>query len=77
MIGPVLEEVRFFRVVLKLRRMKKIFEIGQKEIFFIFSFMNPLYDPILVFKKFNPLTVPRMALCVDLGPICQNLVCLV
>ncbi len=24
--------------------------------FFWFSFMNPLYDPILVFPKFDPLT---------------------
>jgi hypothetical protein len=35
-MGPVLEEVRFLRVVLGLRGMKKIFELGQKNIFFIF-----------------------------------------
>jgi hypothetical protein len=51
--------------------MKKIFEVGQKNILF-FSFMNPLYEPILVFPKFDPLTAPRMALYVDLGPKCQN-----
>ncbi len=28
--------------------------------------MNPLYKPILVFPKFNPLTALGMALCVDL-----------
>jgi hypothetical protein len=36
LIGPVLEEVRFFRVVLGLRGMKKIFELGQKNIFLFF-----------------------------------------
>jgi len=34
--GPLLGEVRFFRVVLRLRRMKKIFELGQKNIFLFF-----------------------------------------
>ncbi len=76
MIGPLLEEIRFFRVVLRLSEMKKKFELGQKNILF-FSFMNPLYEPILVFPKFDPLTAPGMALCVDLGPKCQNLFCLV
>ncbi len=36
LIGPVLEEVRFFRVVLGLRGMKKNFELGQKNIFLVF-----------------------------------------
>jgi hypothetical protein len=36
MIGPVLEEVRFFRVVPGLRGMKKIFELGQKNIFTLY-----------------------------------------
>ena len=57
--------------------MKKIFELGQKNIFFIFLFMNPLYELILVFSKFDPLTAPGMALCVNLGPKCQNLLPLV
>ncbi len=52
MIGPVLEDVRFFRVVLGLRGMKKKIELGQKN---IFLFMNPLYELILVFSKFDPL----------------------
>ncbi len=73
MIGPVLGEVGFFRVVLRLRGMKKNFELGQKNIFCFFLFMNILYEPILVFPKFDPLTAPGMALCVDLGPKCQNL----
>jgi hypothetical protein len=33
---PLLEELRFFRVVLGLRRMKKNFELGQKIIFGFF-----------------------------------------
>ncbi len=70
MIGPLLGEVRFFRIIL-LRGMKKICELGQKSIFF--SFMNPSYEPILVFPKFDPLTAPGLALCVDLGPKCKIL----
>jgi hypothetical protein len=34
LIGPLLGEVRFFRVVLGLRGMKKKFELGQKFFFF-------------------------------------------
>jgi hypothetical protein len=60
LIGLVLEEVRFFRVVLRLRGMEKNFELGQK-IYIFFSFMNPLYEPILVFPKFDPLTTSGMA----------------
>ena len=41
LIVPLLGEVWFFRVVLGIRGMKKIFELGQKNIFFYFLFMNP------------------------------------
>ncbi len=34
-IGPLMGEVRFFRVVLGLRGMKKNFELGQKKKFFL------------------------------------------
>ncbi len=68
----LLGELRFFRVVLRLRRMKKNFEGGQT-FFGVFSVMNPLYEPILVFPKFDPFTAPGMALSVNLGPKCQNL----
>ena len=51
--------------------MKKNFEGGQT-FFGVFSVMNPLYEPILVFPKFDPLTAPGMDLCVDLAPKCQN-----
>jgi hypothetical protein len=57
----------------KTTRNEKFFELGQKNIIFFFSFMNPLHELILVFPKFNPLTAPGMALCVNLGPKCQNL----
>jgi hypothetical protein len=73
LIGPLWGELRLFRVVLRLRGMKTIFELGQKNILFFFSFMNPLHELILVFPKFDPLTAPGMALCVNLGPKCQNL----
>ncbi len=61
MIGPILGEVRFFCVVLRLRGMKKKFELGQKNIFVFFSFMNPLYEPILVFPKFDLITESEMS----------------
>ncbi len=70
-------EVRFFRVVLGLRRMEKKFELGKNFLYFFFSFVNPLYEPILVFPKFDPITAPGMALRVNLGPKCQHLVPLV
>ncbi len=38
LIGPLLGEVRFFRVVLGLRGMKKKFELGPKFFFFSFNF---------------------------------------
>ncbi len=70
--GPLLGEVRFFRVVLGLRGMKNNFELGQ--IFFSFSsIMDPKYDPILVFSKFNQLNAPGTNLCVDLGSKCKIL----
>jgi hypothetical protein len=53
--------------------MKIFFELGQKNIIFFFKFMNPLYELKLVFQKFDPLTAPGMALCVDLGAKCQIL----
>jgi hypothetical protein len=52
-------------------RNEKIFELGQKNIFIFFLFLNPLYELILVFSKFDPLTAPGMALCVNLEPKCQ------
>ncbi len=60
LIGPVLGEVRFFRVVLRLHGMKKEFEIGQK-IFFFFI------EPILVFPKFDPLTASEWLYVLILG----------
>jgi hypothetical protein len=62
LIGPLWGELRLFRVVLRLRGMKKNFELGQKNILFFSSFMNPIHEPILVFPKFDPLTAPGMAL---------------
>ncbi len=52
--------------------MKKNFELGQKNFLFFFLFVNPLYVPILVFPKFDPITAPGMALRVNIGPECQN-----
>ncbi len=38
LIGPLLGEIRFFRVVLGLRRMRKNFELGKKFFFFFFNY---------------------------------------
>ena len=43
LIGPLLGEVRFFRVVLGLREMKKNFELGQKNNFFWLQFLILYY----------------------------------
>jgi hypothetical protein len=66
LFGPLLRELRFFRI-------KKKFEGGQNFFIFLFSFMNPLYEPIVIFPKFDPLTASEMALSVNLGPKPQNL----
>ena len=58
---------------LKTTRNEKNFLARSKKYFIFFSFLNPLHEPILVFPKFDPLTAPGMALCVNLGPKCQNL----
>jgi hypothetical protein len=66
---------------LKTKGNKNCFQTSQKKIFFKSymtpSYMTPLYFLKLVFLKFDPLTVTGIALCVDLGPKCQNVFCLV
>ena len=52
---------------------EKKFLVRSKNFLFFFSFVNPLYEPILVFPKFDPITAPGRALRVNLGPKCQNL----
>jgi hypothetical protein len=47
------------------------------KIFIKKSYMTLLYLLKIVFPKFDPLTVIGMDLCVDLGPKCHNLFCLV
>jgi hypothetical protein len=37
------------------------FCVRSKFYLFLFSFVNPLYEPILVFPKFDPITAPGMA----------------
>jgi hypothetical protein len=41
--------------------------------FFFKSYMTLKYLLIIDFPKFDPLTAAEMALCVNLGPKCQNL----
>ncbi len=51
---------------------KKI-RVRSKFFLIFFSFVNPLYEPLLVFPKFDPITAPGMDLRVHLGQKCQNL----
>jgi hypothetical protein len=62
---------------LKTKENKKNFKIGQFFYLFFKSLMNPFYLLKIVFSKFNPLTATGMALCVNIGPKCQNLFSLV
>jgi hypothetical protein len=43
------------------------------KIFVLKSYMGLKYLLIIDFPKFDPLTAAEMALCVNLGPKCQNL----
>ena len=57
----------------RIRGMKKIFKLCQKNFFFLKSYMTLKYLLIIDFPKFEPLTAAEMALCGNLGPKCQNL----
>ncbi len=57
----------------KPTRNEKIFQ--DRPTFFLFfkSYMTHKYVLIIDFPKFDLLTAAEMALCVNLGPKCQNL----
>ncbi len=76
LIGPLSGEVWLFRVVLRLSGTKKNFKPGKFFINIKHIWPGLLYLLIIVFQKFDPLTATGMALCVDLGPKCPNLFCL-
>ncbi len=54
-------------------RNEKNFQDRPKKIFFFKSHMTLKYLLIIDFPKFEPVTAAEMALCVNLGPKCQNL----
>jgi hypothetical protein len=58
---------------LKTTRNEKKFQDRPNFFLFFKSYMTLKYLLIIEFPKFDPLTAARMALCVNLGPICQNL----
>jgi hypothetical protein len=58
---------------LETTRNEKKFQDRPKKIFFLKSYMTLKYLLIIDFPKFDPLTAAEMALCGNLGPICQNL----
>jgi hypothetical protein len=62
---------------LKTMGNKNCFQPRRKNFLLFKSYKTPLYLQKIVFPKFAPLTVTGMALCVDFGPKCQNLFCLV
>ncbi len=51
---------------------EKKFQDRPKLFLFFKSSMNFKYLKIIDFLKFDPLTAAEMALCVNLGPKCQN-----
>ncbi len=61
----------------KTTRNEKNFQDRSKTFFFLKSYMTLKYLLIIDFPKFDPLTGAEMALCVNLGPKCQNLFSLV
>ncbi len=58
---------------LKTTRNEKNFQDRPKLLLFFKSYMTLKYLLIIDFPKFDPLTEAEMALCVHLGPKCQNL----
>ncbi len=58
---------------LKTTRNDKNFQDRPKIFLFFKSCMTHKYLLIIYFRKFDPLTAAEMALCVNLGPKCQNL----
>jgi hypothetical protein len=54
-------------------RNEKNFQDRPKIFLFFKSYMTLKYLLIIDFPKFDPLTATGMALCVNLGPKCQNL----
>ncbi len=58
---------------LKTTRNEKKFQDRPKFFLFFESYMALKYLLIIDFPKFDPLTAAEMALCVSLGPKCQNL----
>ncbi len=74
---PVIGEGRIIPRSLKTTGKKNMFKPRLKFFNLFKSYMTPLHLLKKVFPKFDPLTVTGMALCVDLGPKCHNLFCLV
>ncbi len=59
---------------LKTTRNEKDFQDRQKIFLFFKSYLTLKYLLKIDFPKFDPLTVAEMALCVNLGPKCQNFI---
>jgi hypothetical protein len=57
----------------KTTRNEKKIQDRPKKFLFLKSYMTLKYLLIIDFPKFDPLTAAEMALCVNLGPKCQNL----
>jgi hypothetical protein len=58
---------------LKTTRNEKFFQDMPKIFTFFKSYRTLQYLLIIDFPKFDPLTATGLALCVNLGPKCQNL----
>ncbi len=76
LIDTLWGKVGLFHIVLRLQGIKIVLNLGQEK-YFKKSYMTPLYLLKIVSPYFVPVTMTGMALCVDHGPICPNLFCLV
>jgi hypothetical protein len=64
-----MRKLQLFREVLRLHGTKQFYKCATKN---FWTRMTLSYLLIIGFPKFDPLTAPGMALCVNLGPKCQN-----
>ena len=61
-------------IIPRTMRNEKNFQDRPKNFLFFKSYMTLIFANNTVdFPKFDPLTAAEMALCVNLGPKCQNL----
>jgi hypothetical protein len=76
-VWVIMGEGKIIRRSFKTTGNQNCFQTRPKVFYLFKSYMTTFYLPKIVFPKFDPLTVTGLALCVDLGPNCQNFFCVV